>query len=116
MKKSQQLLDYAFTYQNDFLCYYASDMQLHVDSDAAFLVLPKSHSRIAGYFCLLNNKDKDDYVDNGQILLECCTIRSVVTSVAEVETHGVFQNARKIIPISYVLEAIEYKQNSPTPL
>ena len=32
------------------------------------------------------------------------------------ETHGVFQNARKIIPIRYILEAIGHKQNQPTPL
>ena len=38
------------------------------------------------------------------------------TSVAEVETHGVFQNAKRIISIRYVLEAIGHKQIKPTPL
>ena len=42
LEKIKQLLDYANTYQNVFIRYYASDMQLHVDSDAAFLVLPKA--------------------------------------------------------------------------
>ena len=97
MDKVQQLLDYANTYQNIFVQFYASDMQLHVDSDATFLVLPKACSCIAGYFQLLNNKGKDDFVDNGPILIEYCTVRSVVTFVAEIETHGVFQNAKKII-------------------
>ena len=46
----QQLLDYANTYQNMYLRYYSSDMQLNVDTDASFLVLPKARSRIAVYF------------------------------------------------------------------
>ena len=76
-------------------------------------MLPKARSRIAGYFRLLNNKGKDNYVDNGPILIECRTIRSVVTSVAEIETHGVFQNAKKILPIRYVLEAIWSQTKRP---
>lgn len=96
LAKVQQLLDYANTYQNVFIHYYTSDMQLHVDSDAAFLALPKAQSRIAGYFCLLNNLKTNKYKDNGPLLIECCIIRSVVTSVTEVETHGVFQNAKQI--------------------
>ena len=55
MNKVQQLLDYAHTYSQVYIRFYASDMQLHVDTDAAFLVIPKSHSRIVGYFRLLNN-------------------------------------------------------------
>ena len=41
-QKIQQLLDYANTYKNLFVRFYASDMQLHVDTDAAFLVVPKA--------------------------------------------------------------------------
>ena len=39
-KKIQQLLDYANTYQIVSLKFYAGDMQLHIDTDAVFLVLP----------------------------------------------------------------------------
>ena len=46
------LMDYLFTHPNAKLRYYASDMQLHVDSDAAYLVAPKAKSRVAGYFYL----------------------------------------------------------------
>jgi len=52
MKKIKQLLDYAATYPNAVIRYYASDMILHAESDAAYLVLPKARSRIAGYFYL----------------------------------------------------------------
>jgi len=49
MNKVKQLLDYAATCPNAVIKYYASDMILHAESDAAYLVLP-TRSRIAGYF------------------------------------------------------------------
>ena len=47
-QKVQRLLDYANTHQEISLRFFASKMQLTVDSDAAFLVLPKARSRVAG--------------------------------------------------------------------
>ena len=106
--KLQTLMDYANTYPNVFLRFYASDMQLHVDTDAAYLVLPKAKSRIAGYYRLLN-KDTTKYDKNGAIMIEYRTIRNVVTSTAEAETHGVFYNAKQTIPLRYVLEQLGHK-------
>ena len=40
LKKCKRLLDYAATYLNAILRFHASDMILHVDTDAAYLVLP----------------------------------------------------------------------------
>ena len=54
LTKVQRLLDYANTYSQAYVRFYASDMQLMIDSDAAYLVLPKARSRIAGYFRLSN--------------------------------------------------------------
>ena len=118
LPKLQQLMDYANTYRHVFLRYYASDMQLNVDTDAAFLVLPKARSRIAGYFRLLNdpNGQKHYYIDNGPILIECKTLRTVVSSAAESETHGTFHNAKKSLPIAYTLEQMGHKQLHPTPI
>jgi hypothetical protein len=50
--KADMLLDYACTYTNAKIRYYTSDMVLHVDSDAAYLVLPNAKSRIAGHYYL----------------------------------------------------------------
>ena len=92
-------------------------MQLEVDSDAAFLVLPKVHSHIAGNFKLLHhNSATHKYHDNAPILIECKTLRTVVTCAAEAETHGVFQNAKHILPIRYMLEQMNHPQSRPTPL
>ena len=74
-------------------------MQLLVDSDASFLVLPKAKSRVAGYFRLSNTSEADITHTNGAILIECKAIRNVVTSAAEAETHAIFHNARTSIPL-----------------
>lgn len=50
--KAQRLMDYLNTYPVAFLRYHASDMVLHVDTDTAYLVVPKAKSRVAGYFYL----------------------------------------------------------------
>ena len=46
------LLDFIATYPNATIRFYKSDMVLHVDSDAAYLVLPQARSRFAGHFFL----------------------------------------------------------------
>ena len=43
------LLDYLNTHPNAKTRFYASDMVLNVDSDAAYLIAEKAKSRIAGY-------------------------------------------------------------------
>ena len=93
-------------------------MVTHVDSDASYLVLPKARSRIAGYFCLLHSQTSPHrhHVDNGPILIECKTLRSVVTSAAEAETHGVFHYAKRTIPIIHTLTQMNHLQDGPTPL
>ena len=50
VKKCNMLMDYAHTYPNATIRYHTSDMCLHIDSDAAYLVQPQSRSRVAGTF------------------------------------------------------------------
>ena len=77
-------MDYTNTYSQAYVRFYANDMQLMIDSDAAYLVLPNARSRIAGYFRLANKVSrKYKYKDNGAILIECHTLRHVVSSAAE---------------------------------
>ena len=90
-------------------------MQLHVDSDAAYLVLPQSRSRIAGFFQLTNNPETGSYFRNGGIQVECNRIRHVVASSAEAETAGLFHNAQVSLPIRHTLEALGHPQQ-PTPI
>ena len=52
LKKTLMLLDYLSTYPQAKLRFYAENMKLHIESDAAYLILPGAKSRIAGYFYL----------------------------------------------------------------
>ena len=99
-KKVQRLLDYTNTHQDISLQFFASDMQITVDSDAAFLMLTKARSRVAVYFRFLNHSSPNrKYNHNGVILIECRAIHNVVTSAAEAGTHGVYHNAKISVPI-----------------
>eukprot|EP00957_Ditylum_brightwellii_P153915 11715250-Ditylum_brightwellii.AAC.1 len=54
-KQSTMLMDYLATYPNAVLRFFAGNMQLHVDSDATYLVVNGTKSRIAGYFYCASN-------------------------------------------------------------
>ena len=112
----QQLMDYAATFPDVVLRFYASDMILKIDSDAAYLVLPKARSRIAGYFRLEDQHSQGRRQrPNGAVLVECKTLRRVVSSAAETETNGIFQNAQTGVPIRSILIQMKHPQ-PPTPL
>ena len=115
-RKLIQLLDYVATHPNAVIWYHKSDMILHVDSDAAYLVLPQARSHLAGHYFLSTNPGLTRTVPpNGPILTECCTIKNVVASSAEAETSALFLNSQAALPIRYLLKHIGHPQ-SPTPL
>ena len=51
-EEAQQWMDYLQTYPNTYVRFNTSDMILHVESNAAYLVVTKARSRVAGYFHL----------------------------------------------------------------
>jgi hypothetical protein len=106
------LLDFAATYPNAKVRYHASDMVLHIDTDAAYLVMPNAKSRIAGYFYLSSNTNANGtpVPMNGPILVECTTIKHVVGSAAEAECGGCYYNAQKAIPIRIALHDLGHPQ------
>ena len=89
--KTQRLMDYVNTYEHAHIRYHASDMVLHIDSDAAYLVAPKARSRVAGYFHLSDHPKVTKHPKlNGAILVECKTLRHVVSSATEAEVAEIF--------------------------
>ena len=93
-------MDYVSTYPNAYIRFHASSMILHVDSDAAYLVLPKAKSRIAGYYYLTDHPSSTlPPPRNGPLLVECKTLKHVVTSAAEAEISALYHNAKTAIPI-----------------
>ena len=86
-------MDYAATYPNTIVRHHDSIMVLHMDSDAAYLALPKTRIRIAGYFQLSNHpKCNDPPFLNGAMLVACKVLHHVVSLAAQSETAGVFYN------------------------
>ena len=99
--KIQMLLDYLHTYPNARVCFYASDMQLRIDSNAAYLVAPKAKSRIAGFFYCSDKPTTTKPVPkhNGLIHVKCRTLQHVVTSAAEAETAALFFSTQTALEI-----------------
>ena len=113
--KCKQLLDYLHTHPSSTLRYYKSDMNLHIDSDAAYLVAPGAKSRIAGYFYLSSKSSISSTSTptstlspplNAPIHVECKTLKHVVSSAAEAETAGLFSNCTFAITIRQMLQAL----------
>ena len=104
-------MDYANTHQDTSLRFYVSKMQLTVDSDDSFLVLPKARSRVEGYFRLLDPPlATRKYKYNEAILIECITICNVVTSAAEAETHDVYHDIKVSVPLRHILIEMRHPQ------
>ena len=117
--KIQMLLDYLFTHPKAKIRFYASDMVLHVDSDAAYLVLSGAKSWVvAGYYHLSNaptNSLLPKPFLNGAVHAEWKTLRHVVSSVAEAETAVLFYNTKIIIELRRSLLALGHDR-PPTPI
>ena len=98
-----QLLNYCATHPNATVRYHASDMILHVHSDASYLSEAKARSRAGGYFFLSSlAADTTTAPDpnsvpppiNGSVHVHCSIIQSVMASATEAELGALFYNAK----------------------
>jgi hypothetical protein len=76
-----QLLDYLATHPDATIRYHASDMILHIHSDATHLLVSNARSRLGGLFFLGNKTPNQDKL-NGSILNVASVIKNVVASAA----------------------------------
>ena len=66
------ILNYCATYPDAVLTFYASDMILHIHTDASFLSKPKEKSRAGGYFYLSDlPSDPTQAMQNAPIHILC---------------------------------------------
>jgi hypothetical protein len=109
MIKLERLLQYVSTHQRGATRYYASSMQLQVQSDASYLCRPKARSVLGGYHYL-------GFLDrtNGPIFCTSKMISCVVSSVAEAELGAAFQNAQKAAEFRNTLHELGYPQEATT--
>jgi hypothetical protein len=108
-----QLLNYAAAHPDATVRYTASDMYLHIHSDASYLSEAKARSRAGGTF-FLSSRPLDPSATpspaattppyNGAIHTIRSIMRNVMASATEAELGAVFQNARDCVPLRIALE------------
>ena len=112
-KETEWLMDFLAHHPNAKIRYFAGNMQLSVDSDAAYLVVPGAKSRYAGHFYLQSKPHRLNYnkaPHNAAIHTECKILKNIVCSAAEAECGGLFHNAQIALNIRRTLEAIGHPQ------
>jgi hypothetical protein len=111
---TNQLLDYLATHPDAIIRYHASDMILHINSDASYLSVSNARSRLGGLFFLGNKPPEQDTL-NGSIRNVASVIKNVVASAAESEVGACFHHAQSGAPLRVTLTERGHDQ-PPTPL
>jgi hypothetical protein len=78
-----KLLNYCNTHPETKIRYHASDMILHIHSDASYLSENEANSRAGGFFYMGNNNKTDKKLTNGAILIISKVLKHVMSSAAE---------------------------------
>jgi hypothetical protein len=110
-----KLLNYCNTHPETKIRYHASDMILHIHSDASYLSENEAKSRAGGLFYMGNNNKTDKKLTSGAILIIGKVLNHVMSSAAEAEIGAVFINAKEGAVLRTTLEELGHKQ-PPTPM
>jgi hypothetical protein len=111
---TNQLLDYLATHPDATIRYHASDMILHIHSDASYLSVSNARSRLGGLFFCVDKSPQQDTL-NGSILNVASFIKDVVASAADSEVGACFHNAQSGASLRVTLAELGHIQ-PPTPL
>jgi hypothetical protein len=111
---TNQLLDYLETHPDAIIRYHASDMILHIHSDASYLSFSHACSRLGGLFFCSDKPPKEDTL-NGSIFNVASVIKNMVASGAESEVGACFQNSQSGAPLRVTLTELGHTQPD-TPL
>jgi hypothetical protein len=106
---TNQMLDYSATHPNATIRYHASDMILHIHSDASYLSVSNARSGLGGLF-FLGNKSLEQDTLNGSILNVAAVIKNVVASAVESEVGVCFHNAQSGAPLRVTLTEMGHTQ------
>ena len=93
-----KLLNYCATHDNAKIRYFASDMVLHVHSDASYLSAYRARSRVGRHFLLSNKISQGQKIcHNWAILVIVSILNNVISSAAEAEIGGLFLNGKETV-------------------
>jgi len=117
-----QLLNYCATHPEATIRFIASEMHLHIHSNASYLSVIRARSRAGGYF-FLSDKPKKLPPEphntppplNGAIHVHSSIMRSVLSSATEAETGALFHKAKDAAPFRITLLELGHPQG-PTPV
>jgi hypothetical protein len=104
-----KLLNHCNTHPETKIRYHASEMILHIQSDASYLSENEAKSRGG------NTTKNDKKLTNGAILIVSKVLKHVMSSAAEAEIGAVFLNAKEGAVLRTTLEEMGHKQ-PPTPM
>ena len=109
---TKNLMYYCHTHSDATIRYCASQMQLHIHSDASYLSASKAISRVVGHFFLSNHFDTSSPTKhNGSLLVVAAILKNVVASAAEAELGGLFVNDKEGEVIRKTLEEMIHPQH-----
>ena len=94
---------------NHFLDYSTTNMQLNINSNAAYLVTKRACSRAGGYHYL---GYLGETVFNDSIYILVKIIRAVIVSAAKSECGSLYINAQHAVPFITTLEELGCKQQA----
>jgi hypothetical protein len=110
-----KLLNYCNTHPETKIRYYASDMILHIHSDASYLSENEAKSRAGGLFYMCSDTKTNKKLTIGEILITSKVLKHVMSLAAEAEIGAVFINAKEGAFLRTTLEELEHPQ-PPTPM
>ena len=118
---AEEFMQYAATWPNAEIVYFASDMVLHVQSDGSYLSVRGCRSRVGG-FSYMGNKVSTPFDPsqppspiNGAIEVRSTILDVVVASAMEAEYGGLFLNGKDAADSRLTLADLGYPQG-PTPM
>jgi hypothetical protein len=85
-----KLLNYCNTYPETKIRYHASDMILHINSDASYLSENEAKSRAGAFFYMGSNAKTNKKLTNGAILIIIKVLKHVMSLATEAENGAVF--------------------------
>jgi hypothetical protein len=124
LQAAEHLLDYCATHPHATVRFQASDMCLHIHSDASYLSESKACSRAAGHFFLSRRprnpnaapaSTDPDPPNNGAIHTHSSIMSVVLSSATEAELGALFYNAKDATAFRVTLDELGHTQ-PPTPI
>ena len=105
-------LNYATTHPNAVIQYYASAMVLRADSDASYLSVKKSRSRVGGHHYLSLPSANGTKIpvtpplSNGPLHAVCSIMNNVMATAEEAEIGYLFVNRQEVIILKPTLKEL----------